>query len=52
MVRRIGNVNNSEILDVTTTKFIGKMEENNSPEKLEFIDFLGNVYDDYSNKKV
>lgn len=45
VVTKIGNVNNSEILDVTTTKFIGRMIEKQDNEDLEFIDFLGNVND-------
>ena len=47
VVQKIGNVNNSKVIDVNTMEYIG--EANNKSSEKEFIDFLGNVND--NNKK-
>lgn len=49
VVKSIGNVNNSRVIDENTMEYIG--EAYDKPEvKTEFIDFLGNVNDDKKEK--
>lgn len=47
VVRNIGNVNNSKVVDVDTMEYIGTVETGD--KKIKYIDFLGNV--NGNNKK-
>lgn len=47
VVRNIGNVNNSKVVDVDTMEYIGTVEPGD--KKIKYIDFLGNV--NGNNKK-
>jgi len=49
VVQKIGNVNNSRVIDEKTMEYIG--EAMDKPEqKVKYIDFLGNVNDDSKEK--